>query len=248
MDTLFIADVHLSEARPEKIALFRQLLRGVARKANALYILGDLFDDFWLGNDDHTPPHPAILAELKDFSSGGPPLYILRGNRELMLDQGIESLTGATMLSDPALIHLAGMPVLISHGDLLCTRDIAYQIYRGCLESPPVKWLFPRLPYALRRLLVNKLRPVIKQSASSKPPEIMDVDPEAVIQTMRRYCVHELIHGHTHRPGFYDLKIDNHPARRIVLGDWYENELILVCRDGARKLLSVSDYLTGFRG
>jgi len=247
VDTLFIADVHLSDARPQQIALFKQLLRGPARQASAVYILGDLFDNFWLGNDDNTPPHPAILSELKEFTTSGPPLYILRGNRELMLDQGIERLTGAVMLSDPALIELAGKPVLISHGDLLCTRDTWYQLYRKCLESPPVKWIFLHLPYGIRSLLVTSLRPLINQSAMNKRPEIMDVDADAVIHTMRRHRVHELIHGHTHRPGFHELNIDNYPARRIVLGDWYENELILVCRNSDRKLLSVRDYLAACR-
>ncbi|MBF8270199.1 MAG: UDP-2,3-diacylglucosamine hydrolase [Gammaproteobacteria bacterium] len=243
MDTLFIADVHLSDARPEKIDLFKQLLRGPARRASAVYILGDLFENFWLGNDDSTSPHPEILSELKNFTGGGPPLYLLRGNRELLLDRGIEPLTGVVMLPDPALIELAGKPVLITHGDLLCTRDTGYQVYRGIMESSPVKWLFPRLPYAIRKLLVTSLRPFFKQSARNKRPEIMDVDPDAVIQTMRRYHVQELIHGHTHRPGVHALNLDNHPARRIVLGDWYENELILVCRNNDRKLLSVMDYL-----
>ena len=243
MDTLFVADLHLSETRPEKVALFKQLLHGPARRASALYLLGDLFDNFWLGNDDSTPPHPAILAELKDFSSSGTPLYILRGNRELMLGHGIELLTGAVMLPDPAIIQLEGKPVLISHGDRLCTLDIWYQIYRSCLELPPVQWLFLHLPYAIRQRLVKFLGPAIKQSARNKRPEIMDVNPEAVFRTMRRHGVQELIHGHTHRPGLHEFTIDNKPARRIVLGDWYDNELILVCRDGDRKLLSIRDYL-----
>ena len=244
MDTLFIADLHLSDDRPEKFGLFKQLLRGPARRASAVYILGDLFESFWLGNDDTTSRHPEILSELKNFTAGGPPLFILRGNRELLLDQGIERLTGAVMLPEPALIDLAGNPVLVSHGDLLCTRDTGYQLYRRFMESAPVKRFFLRLPYTIRKLLITSLRPFFKQSVRNKRPEIMDVDPGAVIQTMRRHHVRELIHGHTHRPGIHILDIDNQPARRIVLGDWYEHELILVCRGNDRKLMSITDYLS----
>ena len=152
--------------------------------------------------------------------------------------------TTVTVVSpDPALIELGGTPVLISHGDSLCTRDIRYQYYRKFLESSFVRWLFPRLSYAVRMALVNILQPAIKQSARTKPPEIMDVDADAVVHTMRSHGVRELIHGHTHRPGIHALTVDNQPARRIVLGDWYERELILVCRGPARELLSVSAYL-----
>jgi len=247
VDTLFIADVHLSLSRPEKITLFKQLLRGPARQASALYILGDLFDSFWLGTDDLTPPHPEILAELKSFTSNGPPLFLVRGNRELLLHNGIESMTGAVLLPDLTVINLAGNPVLVAHGDILCTRDTGYQIYRRCLESAPVRWIYPRLPHALRKGLVGAVQPAIKQASRNKRPEIMDVDPETVTRTMRDHDVLELIHGHTHRPGVHELTIDNKPARRIVLGDWYEEELILVCRNGVRDLLSVQAYLAASR-
>jgi UDP-2,3-diacylglucosamine hydrolase len=243
MDAIFVADLHLSTARPEKLTLFRQLLRGPARAAQALYILGDLFDRFWIGNDDRTPPHPETVAELKNFAAAGVPLYLLRGNRELMLDRGIERLTGAVLLPDPALIRLAGKPVLVSHGDKLCTRDVTYQLYRRLLESFPLRRLFPRLPYAVRAGLVRGLTPAFKHSAANKPPEIIDVDPGAVIRMMRDYQVDEMIHGHTHRPAIHALTIDDKPARRIVLGDWYESELILICRGQERTLMSVSDCL-----
>lgn len=243
MDTIFISDVHLSEQRPEKFSLFRQLLRGPARQAKAVYILGDLFESFWLGNDDRNPPHPEILAELKAYTTGGKPLFIIRGNRDLMLDRGIETLTGARLLPDLSVIDLEGKPVLIAHGDILCTQDIKYQRFRRFMESPAIRWIFLHLPYGLRNRLVQFLTPAFKQSALKKRPDVMDVDPGTVLGTMREYGVDELIHGHTHRPDVHELEIDNKPARRIVLGDWYENELILVCRGTERRLMSVEDYL-----
>lgn len=245
MDTLFIADVHLSVERPEKLSLFRQLLRGPALRARAVYILGDLFENFWLGNDDNNPPSPEVLAELKACSAGGGSLYIVRGNRDLMLDGGIETLTGARLLPDLSVIDLDGKSVLIMHGDLMCTQDVKYQRFRKFTEQPAIRWTFLHLPYALRNRLVHVLTPAFKQSALNKRPEIMDVDPDAVTQTMRNYGVDELIHGHTHRPDIHEFTLDDRPARRIVLGDWYESERILVCRGPERKLISVRDYISG---
>ena len=244
MDTIFIADVHLSDERPEKLSLFKTLLQGPAVRARAVYILGDLFENFWLGNDDRNPPNPEVLAELKDYSAGGKPLFIVRGNRDLMLDSGIEPLTGARLLPDLTVIDLDGKPVLITHGDVLCTQDVKYQRFRRFMEQPVIRWAFLHLPYSLRNWLVHLLTPAFKQSASYKRPEIMDVDENTVIRTMREHGVDELIHGHTHRPAMHELTIDNRPARRIVLGDWYDGELILVCRGPDRKLISVQEYIS----
>ena len=160
MDTLFISDIHLTQERPEKIHLFIEFLQSpAARRAAAVYILGDLFEYFWLGNDDHTPPVTRILEELADFTRSGSRLYFIRGNRELAMDRGFEALTGCVMLDDMTVIDLDGAKILITHGDILCTRDVKYQWYRRFLESSVVKKLFLSLPYRLRSFLqlVRKL-------------------------------------------------------------------------------------------
>ena len=126
MDTLFISDLHLSPERPDKIELFKRLLRGPAIKARALYILGDLFDDFWVGNDDQTLPNPEICAELKQFSRQNSELYIIRGNRDLMMTESFRDISGCQFLPDEHVIEVDGTKLLISHGDLYCTEDIGY--------------------------------------------------------------------------------------------------------------------------
>ena len=243
MDTIFIADVHLDEDRPDKLALFTKLLRGPATRASAVYILGDLFENFWLGNDDKQPPNNLIISELRNYTRSGKQLFIIRGNRDLMLDSGIEGLTGADLLPDLSLIVLDGKKVLITHGDLLCTKDLKYQRFRKFMNSGLIRWIFFHLPYSVRLFLVRKLTPAFKQSSLKKKPEIMDVDPESVTDLMHQHSVDEIIHGHTHRPAIHGLTINNKPARRIVLGDWYEDEQILVCRGAERKLVSVQDYI-----
>lgn len=244
MDTLFISDPHLSTNRPDKVDLFRQFFDGPARRASTVYILGDLFEHFWTGNDDRTPPAPEVIGILRDCCRHNNEIYLVRGNRDLMLDKGFSELTGCRLLDDVTVIDIGGAPALIMHGDLLCTRDVKYQWYRKFMETPLVRRLFLALPCSLRTVMTRGMKPLMKKSAAGKAPEIIDVDQATVEAYMSRHGVDELIHGHTHRPGIHHFDLNGKPARRIVLGDWYERDSVLVCRDGERKLLRVREYLS----
>ena len=241
--TLFISDLHLSPERPDKLRLFAQFLRGPARRADAVYILGDLFEQFWVGNDDRTPPNAEITAELRDCTAAGAEVYFIRGNRELMLDAGFRDLTGCRVLPDCSVIDLYGSRALLMHGDVLCSRDWQYQLYRRIVESAPVRSLFLHLPYRTRVRIAHGLRPHMRRSTGKKADYIIDADPATVARRMRAHGVAELIHGHTHRPGIHDFTPDGRPARRIVLGDWYAGDSVLVCADGRRELIAAGDSL-----
>ncbi len=243
MDTLFISDLHLSSARPDRIELFRRFCEGAARNAGAVYILGDLFEQFWIGNDERTPPAPEVLGILRECCRHNEQIYLLRGNRELLLDQGFCTLSGCKLLGDETVIDIEGRPTLIMHGDLLCSRDRSYQRYRQFMENPRVRRLFLRLPRPLRQVLTRGLQPLLRRTTAGKSAEIIDVEQATVETFLRKYNTTELIHGHTHRPGVHHFTLNGKPARRIVLGDWYEQDSVLVCRDGERKLLRVGEYL-----
>lgn len=244
MDTLFISDIHLSRERPEKISLFIEFFRSqLVRGAAAVYILGDLFEYFWLGNDDHTPPAREIIDELREFTRSGSRLFFIRGNRELVMDKGFETMTGCIMLHDMTVIELDNRKILLSHGDVLCTRDVKYQMYRRFMELGLIRSLFLSFPYRLRTFLVNGLRPVMRRSADRKPPEIIDVDQVAVEASMRSQGVMEIIHGHTHRPGIHQFSLDGRDAYRYVLGDWYREDAVLVCNTDGKTLMRIKDYL-----
>ena len=243
METLFISDLHLSLQRPEKLELFKRLLRGRARQAAALYILGDLFDNFWVGNDDKTPPNPDIISELLAFSKMNKNLFIIRGNRDLMLDGSFKTVSGCTLLPDKHVIELDGEQVLLSHGDIFCSKDIGYQRFRCFMESGFTRYVFPRLPYSVRIKLSHGLRPLIRKSSIKKPKEIIDVEQNTLEQAMIDCDVQQLIHVHTHRPDVHKLQLNGETATRIVLNDWYKNDGVLVCEKGEKKMMRVEDYL-----
>lgn len=244
METLFISDLHLSPLRPEKIDLFKDLLQGRARLASSLYILGDLFDHFWVGNDDLTPPNAEIMRELAAYASANDNLYIIRGNRDLMLDSSFKAISGCTVLPDKHVIELQGEKILLSHGDIFCTNDVSYQRYRRFMESGFTRFVFPRLPYFLRIKLAHGLRPLIRKSADRKAMDIIDVDQQTLEQAMQVCGAQQLIHGHTHRPGVHQFELNGQAAARTVLGDWYEGDSVLVCEKGEKKLMRVGEYLS----
>lgn len=240
--TLFISDLHLDSRRPDKLELFQRLLAGPARRADALYVLGDLFEA-WLGDDDLRPPHAAALSALRGLSEAGVALYVLHGNRDFLMGSGFAEQTGAVLLPDPGLIDLYGEQVLIMHGDLLCTLDVDYQAFRQQVHNPLWQRQFLAMPLAQRAAIAMQLREGSQQATAHKAESIMDVEPGEVLRVMKDHGVRTLIHGHTHRPAIHALEIDDAPATRIVLGDWYQRDSVLVYTPEERRLLGVEEYL-----
>ena len=226
--TLFISDLHLDPERPTVTSLFLNLLATRARDAEAIYILGDLFEA-WIGDDDASPMNQAVCEGLKKCTSSGTPAFIMHGNRDFLLGAQFAAASGCTLLDDPALIDLYGTPTLIMHGDLLCTDDKEYMAFRAMVRN--TKWQHELLSKSLqeRQLIAREMRARSREQTGGKPESIMDVNKAAVTRTMTDHKVQRLIHGHTHRPAVHDLLIAGKPAQRIVLGDWYEQGSVLEC-------------------
>jgi UDP-2,3-diacylglucosamine hydrolase len=227
-DTLFISDLHLDPERPAVTELFLELLDSRAHTADAIYILGDLFEA-WVGDDDTGPMNQAVCDGLKKCATSGTPVFIMHGNRDFLLGARFAAASGCTLLDDPALIDLYGTPALLMHGDLLCTDDKEYMAFRAMVRN--TEWQRELLSRSLeeRQLMAREMRDRSREQTGGKPEAIMDVNKEAVIKTMTGHKVQRLIHGHTHRPAIHDLVISGTPAQRIVLGDWYEQGSLLEC-------------------
>lgn len=224
--TYFISDLHLSANRDDiNQCLFKFLLEK-APQADALYILGDLFE-VWIGDDDQNNFTLSIAKAFNTLSQSGVPIYFIHGNRDFLIRQRFAKQAGFKILPEQMVIDLYGEPTLIMHGDELCTKDIDYQAFRKKARS----WWWPRLmlslPLSTRRKLAQKGRATSKQKQSMLSDEIMDVTPEEVVSVMKIHDVRRMIHGHTHRPAIHDLVINEQSAHRIVLGDWYEQGSVL---------------------
>lgn len=244
MTTLFISDLHLSSQRPEKLALFKKLMAGPAKKADAFYILGDLFDDFWIGCDDQHLPNPEVISTLHNYSNDKQTqLFIMRGNRDFHLNEDFARATGCELIDDPSEIVLDGKKVLIMHGDSLCTDDVKYQNWRRFITNPFVKWIYSIMPLVLRKRIAHGVRAYTAEAVQKKLPEIIDVSQISVVETMNSFDVTTLIHGHTHRQAMHEIEINGKPATRIVLGDWYEQDCILIHDERGFRFERVEDYI-----
>lgn len=234
---LFVSDLHLCPTRPSIVRLFLDFLAEQAATADALYILGDLFD-YWAGDDDLADPFNAsIAAALKTLAGRGTRLFFIKGNRDFLIGADFARATGMTLLDEPHLATIAGVPTLLLHGDTLCSDDTAYQEFRREVRQPAWREAFLARPLPERRDQIAALRVRSEQAKRGKSAAIMDVNGGAVADLLRAYDYPRLIHGHTHRPGHHPHRVDQHLCQRWVLGDWYEEGNYLVCDErGCRAL------------
>lgn len=229
--TLFISDLHLSAQRPELVAAFHEFVRGPARGADALYILGDLFD-LWLGDDQLRDPLAAgVAGALAELARSGTAVYLQRGNRDFLLGERFAKASGATLLADAVVHDLHGTPTLIMHGDQLCTDDVGYQRFRAFWQNPARRRRFVALPFIVRRGIGATLRAGSRKAMANKPEAIMDVNADAVVSALRERRVTRLIHGHTHRPARHEHDVDGRSCVRQVLADWYTKASYLEVTD-----------------
>jgi UDP-2,3-diacylglucosamine hydrolase len=221
-ETLFISDLHLAPERPATVELFLGFLRTRARRAETLYILGDLFDA-WIGDDDDQPPYPEIRAALRELTASGTRCALMHGNRDFLIGRAFARDTGCTLLKDPTVLNLADERTLLMHGDLLCTDDAPYQKFRKRIRNPLVIRLFLWKSLARRRAVAADYRRKSGAATAMKAEDIMDVSRDTVEDYLSRYRATRLIHGHTHRPADHPFVLDGHQVHRQVLAEWHED-------------------------
>jgi UDP-2,3-diacylglucosamine hydrolase len=226
MTTLFISDLHLEADRPEIGEQFFNFLGGEAREAEALYILGDFFEA-WVGDDDPDEYYASIKKALRALVDHGVPVYFMHGNRDFMIGEKFASETGVTILPDPCPAEFYGKQVLLSHGDALCIDDIEYQKVRAMTRSPEWQAAILAKPLEERLAIAAHARAQSLARNVASDDEIMDVNANEVVRVISEHGVDILLHGHTHRPAIHEVAVDDRIARRIVLGDWYEQGSVL---------------------
>jgi UDP-2,3-diacylglucosamine hydrolase len=235
MARLFVSDLHLGADSPAAIEQFLEFLAAHAAGAEALYILGDLFET-WVGDDDRSSAAQRVCTGLRSLTGSGVPCFVLHGNRDFLLGPGFAARSGCRLLGDPVVAELGGERVLLTHGDALCTDDHAYQELRTMVRDGAWQRRFLALPLAHREALADEARAGSRAHTARTVPYIMDVNAAAVTAAFRAARTRRMIHGHTHRPGVHDCEVDGAPAQRIVLGAWYEQGSYLRCERGSYQL------------
>ena len=231
MTTYFIADLHLDDSRPDITQLFIEFLDSIKLKADELYILGDLFE-YWIGDDvlelkPEACPNTVklmqtVVVQLKALADSGVNIYLGHGNRDFLIGDQFAQAVGASLLDEMTVIDLYGTPTLLMHGDTLCTDDIEYQQLRVILRNP--QWQADFLSKSIQDRIkeADNLRLISQKQTKDKQADSLDVNQQQVEKIMREFNVRQLIHGHTHRPATHEFLLDNLPAKRIVLADWYQ--------------------------
>jgi len=234
---LFISDLHLTPQAPRVTALFLTFLAGLARDAEQLYILGDLFEA-WPGDDCIDDPENAfnrqIVDALRQLTESGVELSVMHGNRDFLLGEQFAARTGARLLTDPHVLSLPTWQFVLSHGDQLCTDDIDYQHFRTQVRAPAWCAAFLDKPLAERKAIAANLRRQSEEIKREKlgQPQLMDLNPAATDDFLREHGYATFIHGHTHRPATHDHLVDGIHVERWVLSDWHDNHGDCLCWDG----------------
>jgi len=217
----FLSDVHLHAADPATFEAWANAARHL--QADALFILGDLFE-VWVGDDvlDHPTEgtfwtHCAqVLLEVTRRM----PVYFMPGNRDFLVGPELLSRTGMEALPDPTLLEWPQTRWLLTHGDLLCTDDHAYQAFRQQVRTPQWQHAFLTRTLEERLHLARKMRDESTTRQSTKAAAWTDVNAHTVAQWMFTFDAPVLVHGHTHQPAWHALP--NHRSR-LVLSDWDAN-------------------------
>lgn len=232
MPTLFISDLHLHPSRPRIIDCFLRFIDDQKGRADALYILGDLFE-VWIGDDHPEPAYQAIRTALARCSTAGTPVFLLHGNRDFLIGDCFAAETGCTLRTDLMVIDLYGTRTLLMHGDTLCTDDTEYQSFRSRVRDSAWQKKILALPATQRLELAAQARETSTRLVQDKDEYIMDANQHEVLRVMKQHQVTLLIHGHTHRPAVHSIDINGSKATRIVLGDWYtQGSVLVVDQDG----------------
>jgi len=223
MRTLFLSDLHLEDARPEALEWMLGFLAGPARKAEAVYVLGDLFE-FWIGDDAPTPTALTLADATRDLAERGVPIGFMHGNRDFLLGADYAARAGFDLLPETFTLDLYGTPTVLLHGDTLCTDDHEYQAVRAQTRDPEWQRAVLAMSIEERLEMARNARDASMAHTGSTAMDIMDVNRQAVLDAFTASGARLMIHGHTHRPAVHEVTLDDGTtARRIVLADWYDH-------------------------
>lgn len=220
---IFISDLHLSSNRPETTKLLEEFAANLSENTDAVYFLGDIFQ-YWAGDDDKSQFNESIKKILRKISAKTD-LYLMVGNRDFLLGENFSKESDATLLADPTAVDLYGKNVLLTHGDILCTKDIKYTTFRKIIRIPLVLKTFLKLPLKIRLWIastIQKISSKIKYNKQKNKVKNNTSCPqkETVKNLMKKHNSQLMIHGHMHKIEIDEFQLENKTVKRICLDEW----------------------------
>jgi UDP-2,3-diacylglucosamine hydrolase len=210
----FISDLHLSDQMPRTVAALAAHLANTP--ADAVFVLGDLFE-VWVGDDARTRPFERHVVDLLAQASTRRQLAFMQGNRDFLLGSAMLRDCGFTGLPDPTVFDAWGQRIVLTHGDVLCLADAPYQAFRAMVRSADWQGEFLARPLDERLAIAAEIRHASQTRRQFDGDAEADIDTATAVQWLHALGAHEMVHGHTHRPGSAPLA----PGfKRHVLSDW----------------------------
>ena len=248
----FISDLHLSSSDIKIKNRLIQALNTWANDLDYLFILGDLFE-YWIG-DDASEEIGLIDYErlLSEFSiRTNTQLIIMHGNRDFLLGNEFCQRINATLISDPTVLLYGTHRILLAHGDEFCTDDKEHMETRSLLRTDKWKTEILKKTIQQRLEIAQVARAQSEVNKREKPLEIMDVNSNAIVNSLCSHSCLLMIHGHTHRPAIHHLTTNGKCAIRVVLSDWFEQpgqvelrneQLVILSPNHEKTIIDINEY------
>lgn len=245
----FLSDAHLGSlairhGRTHERRLVR-FLDSIKYKAQAVYLLGDIFD-FWHEYRTVVPKgYTRILGKISELTDMGVEVHYFWGNHDLWQHDYFEKECGMIIHKREETIELNGQVFFLAHGDGLDAEDKKFKLLRAVFRNSFCQKLFasihPRWGMAFGLEWARRSR--LKRKDGKEPPYQGEAN-ESQIVFAKKYLqshpdINYFIFGHRHIE--LDLMISR-KCRVLILGDWI-NTFSYAVFDG--EYMFLENYIEG---
>jgi UDP-2,3-diacylglucosamine hydrolase len=208
----------LSFPREQKFVAW---LDEVKEDAEAIFLVGDLFD-FWFEYKTVVPKgFVRVLGKLAEIRDSGIPIYFFVGNHDLWMEGYFEKELNIPVYHDNKEFTFGDKTFLIGHGDGKGPGDSGYKRMKKIFTNPFFKWLFRWLHPDIGVKLAQYLSVKNKLISGDEDVTFLGEDNEWLILYSKRKLetkhYNYLIFGHRHLP----MKVSvGENSEYVNLGDW----------------------------
>jgi len=200
---------------------FVKWLDTVKQDAEAIYLLGDLFD-FWFEYKTVVPRgFTRVLGKLSEIVDSGIPIYFFRGNHDMWTFDYLVKEIGVELFNDPIERTINGKTFLIGHGDGLGPGDFWYKRVKKFFANPVMQWCFARLHPNFGIGLANYFSRKSRARNATADKVYHGDDKEWLVLYVKDILTQKhydyFVFGHRHYAQDLDLGNNSH---YINLGDW----------------------------